>query len=103
MPWPFFLGRLLNDKGHVHKKKKKVINLLYSLLAYWTFHISGFLLLRSFCMRGCLCVGVRENRRNTVSFALIVYFMLLLCVLQSLQPICIYELKTIGAKGLILE
>lgn len=22
MPWPFFLGRLLNDKGHVHKKKK---------------------------------------------------------------------------------
>lgn len=47
----FFLGRLLNDTGHVHKK---VISLFYSFIAYWTFHISRFLLLRSFC----LCVGV---------------------------------------------
>lgn len=48
----FFLRKLLNDTGHIHKKK--VLSLFYSLLVYRTFHISEFLLLRSFC----LCVGV---------------------------------------------
>lgn len=30
-------------------------------------------------MCGCTCVGVCENQRNMVSFALIVYFVIALC------------------------
>lgn len=77
-----FQKKLLNDTGHEHKKSSKSI-----LQPCCTLDFSHFEILTPeelLCMCGRVCVGVCENQRNMVSFALIVYFMLLLCVLQSL-------------------
>lgn len=86
MSWPFFfnssLGKLLNDIGHIHKKSNKSILQHCCILSFSHFRtVTPEELL---CICGCMCVGRHENQRNMVSFALIVYFMLLLCVLQSL-------------------
>ena len=58
----FFLGKLLNDTGHVYKK---VISRFYSLVVYWTFHISEFLFLRSFCVCVGVCVWVCVRIKGT--------------------------------------